>query len=443
MTGHRDVDAIERIAGPALASGRGGPAAAGRVGWSHAECVEVERLYGSPFYGLDRDAFVANYRALEAAFGARHDAVQIAYSYKTNYLPYLCGLVRDLGGAAEVVSRLEYDLALRIGQDPARIIFNGPLKRPEDLELALRRGSLVHVDARAELEHVRAFAERHPGAPLRLGLRVNMDLADEQGVSHVQGGLPVSRFGLTPELLRELAPVLARSKLAVRSLHGHTSSSTRSPWVYGRIVETLCRVAEELFPGTVEDVNVGGGFFGRMPPGFAPPGAVGFDAYAEVIARSLAQSAWARRRRPRLVLEPGVALVANALSFFTRVVDVKEIRGSVLAVVDGSVLNVKPSMHPRNQPHAVLAPAGGARPPARLLSVTGSTCLEHDYLLRDVVCSLAPGDFVRIDHAGAYTVVMTPPFIHPAPAVVVREAGRAVPIRTRQTLQQMFAAHVP
>ena len=402
------------------------------------ECQRVESEHGSPFYLFDRERFVGNYRDLERAFRERYDRVTIGYSYKTNYIPRICRLVKELGGHAEVVSRLEYDLALRIGQEPETIIFNGPVKRCEDIELALRNGSQVNLDSFCELDHVRAFAERNPGRPARIGLRVNINLADEGGASHVQEGLRVGRFGFPPESLRQVIPILAGRGLRVRSLHGHSSSTSRSTWIYERIARTLCQLAEELLPDTVEDVNVGGGFFGRMPPGLGPPSPPSFDDYAEAIVRALEESAWFRRRRPSLVLEPGVALVADCLSFVSRVVDVKEIGGRTLAVVDGSVLNTKPSMHRKNQPHQVIRPGGLAEVRERLLSVTGGTCMEKDYLLDDVVCGLARGDYLRIDNVGAYSLVMAPPFIHAAPAVVMREQGRFVLLRKRQTFDHFF-----
>ncbi len=408
---------------------------------SFEACEAVEREHGSPFYLFDGETFARNFRSLEGAFRARWPRVRLGYSYKTNYLPHLCRIVKDLGGHAEVVSRLEYDLALRVGHAPSTIIFNGPLKRPEDVELALGGGSLVQLDSEHELDHVRAFAERHPRSAARVGVRVNVSLLDAEGASHVQEGLQVGRFGVPPEALPRVASRLAGLGLRVRSLHGHTSSASRAAWVYARIAETLCRLAEEVAPDTVEEIDVGGGFFGPMPAGFAPPGAPSFEAYAEAVTGALERSAWARARRPLLVLEPGVSLVADALSYVTRVVDVKELRGRVLAVVDGSVLHVKPGMHARNQPHGVIR-GGGPRTGVRLLGVTGATCMEKDYLLRDVACDLAPGDYLRFENVGAYTIVMAPPFIHPAPAILARERGRLLAVRRRQTFEHLFQNYV-
>lgn len=404
---------------------------------THAECEALEREHGSPLYLFDRETFARNFRSLEGAFRARWPRVRIGYSYKTNYLPDLCRIAKELGGHAEVVSRLEYDLALRVGHAPPTIIFNGPLKSAEDVERALAGGSLVHLDSEHELDHVRAFAERHPRSAARVGVRVNVSLVDAEGASHVQEGLQAGRFGVSPGAVPRIATRLASLGLRVVSLHGHTSSATRAAWIYARIAETLCALAEETLPDAVEEIDVGGGFFGPMPAGFAPPGAPSFDAYAEAVVGALERSAWARARRPLLVLEPGVSLAADALSYVTRVVDVKELGGRVLALVDGSVLHVKPGMHARNQPHRVIR-GGAPRRGERLLGVTGSTCMEKDFLLRDVACDLACGDYLRIDNVGAYTIVMAPPFIHPAPAVVTRDRGRFLALRRRQTFDHLF-----
>ena len=134
-------------------------------------------------------AFRTNYEEFLDAFRAIYPRSQIAYSYKTNYIPRLCWEVDRLGGYAEVVSAMEYDLALRVGVDPARIIFNGPYKSEDDLERALLAGSVVNLDADYEVALVEAIARRHPRATLTVGLRCNFALEDTHS----------SRFGFDVE----------------------------------------------------------------------------------------------------------------------------------------------------------------------------------------------------------------------------------------------------
>lgn len=86
---------------------------------------------------------------------------RLSYSFKTNYTPYVCGLIREMGGDAEVVSAMEYELATRVGFPPERILFNGPDKMGE-IEPALLSGSLVNADHLAEVAFIAEAARRHP-----------------------------------------------------------------------------------------------------------------------------------------------------------------------------------------------------------------------------------------------------------------------------------------
>jgi diaminopimelate decarboxylase len=401
---------------------------------------QIASACGSPFYVVHRDELAANFREITAAFEARYPRFVIGYSYKTNYLPYLCSVVHDLGAHAEVVSRLEYDLALALGQRPDKIIFNGPLKTADDLELALASGSVVNLDGVNELEHVCRFSERHPGRPVPIGIRINIDLTGPDGQSHIQDGLPGGRFGFSTADLDEVgARLRAAPHVRICSLHGHTSSSSRAAWIYERIARALVGLAEARFPDC-EYINVGGGMYGKLPPSLGPRDAPSFDAYAEAICGALRESAWVRAQKPWLVVEPGVAMVANAMSYVTRVIEVKRLGGAVLAVTDGSALHIKPSLHRVNQPFALIS-RRTAPGEVEVVSVTGSTCMEKDYLLRDVAMAPEPGDYLRFDNVGAYSMSMSPNFILPAPAIVAREGEELRLARPRQRFRDVFGTY--
>ena len=409
---------------------------------SYSDLNSAAAHYGSPFYVIDRARFECNFDELTAAFGSRYRPFVLAYSYKTNYVPYLCRLVRDRGGWAEVVSRMEYDLALKVGCDPCRIIFNGPVKRREDLELALAGGSVVNLDSQAEFEAVLRYAAAHPTQTVKVGLRVNIALSDEAGRSHIQNRLKVGRFGFDPAAIAAAARTLQGEKnIRIAALHGHTSTSDSSVWCFQTITETLVHLAERLFPTSVEAINVGGGMFGIIEPEHRWCEAPSFSEYAETVCGVLNRSEWVRQSRPALVIEPGVAMVANAMSFVTRVVSVKQVRDKTFVTVDGSALNSKPTFHAINPPFEILS-GSGASGSEQTFDVVGSTCMEKDILLREVSAPLpSAGDFIRLNRVGAYTLVLTPPFIHPAPAVLAQEGDRVICVRRRQTLDDLFSCY--
>lgn len=408
--------------------------------FSHTKAKKIEAEFGSPFYIFDETAFRKNYDDIVSAFGKRYPKFVLAYSYKTNYIPYLCGIIKSKGGFAEVVSRLEYDLALKVGQKPDKIVFNGPVKRYEDIELALKNQSIVNLDSWSEIEHVAKYAKKNPNRKIKVGLRINIGLSDKNGRSHIQEHLKTGRFGFDPSVSNMKKVVLRLSSIGnvtVNSLHGHTSTSDRNVWCYRVITETLCRIAEKFFSESVEYINIGGGIFGYIPPQMRWAKTPSFGDYAKAVCKVLKASKWARRQKPHLMLEPGIAMVANTLSFVTRVISVKDIRGKLFVTVDGSAYNVKPTFHKINQPYQIIRKAGGKK--RSVFSVVGSTCMEKDYILVEITDVLpSVGDFIKIESAGAYTVVLTPPFINPAPAIVVRKSGTFKLVRSKQTLNDIF-----
>jgi diaminopimelate decarboxylase len=407
---------------------------------SHTKIRKIEAKFGSPFYILDETSFRKNYDGIISAFAGRYKKFILAYSYKTNYIPYLCNIIKSKGGFAEVVSRLEYDLALKVGQKPDKIVFNGPVKCYEDIALALDNKSIVNLDSWFGIDHVAKYARKNPNREIKIGLRINIGLSDKSGLSHIQEHLKTGRFGFDPanSNMEKVVSCLADiGNVTVNSLHGHTSTTDRNVWCYQIITETLCQIAEEFFPESVEYINIGGGIFGYIPPQMRWAKTPSFDDYAKAVYKVLKTSKWVRRQKPHLMLEPGIAMVANALSFVTKVISVKDVRGELFVTVDGSGYNVQPTSHRINHPYQIIRKISSKK--RRTFSVVGSTCMEKDYILTEITDTLPDvGDFIKIDNVGAYTVVLTPPFINPAPAIIVRKSGTFKLVRSKQTLNDMF-----
>jgi len=405
---------------------------------THKELTEIESRFGSPFYIVDEAAFVKNYDDIVRAFAGRYEKFVLAYSYKTNYIPYLCGIIKSKGGFAEVVSRMEYELALKLGQDPKKIIFNGPVKNYEDIELALNNQSIVNLDSRYEVEFVRKYTADNPGGKAKVGLRINIDLTDEKGQSHLQEGMRIGRFGFSPDELPEIVNELTKNEnTIINCLHGHSSTRDRSPWCYEKITATLCDIGSRYAPDTIEYIDIGGGIYGYIPPQMQRTQTPDFDDYAKAVCDVLKANSWVRTRKPYLVLEPGVAMAANSLGYVTKVVSVKNIKGNILVTVDGSAFHSKPTFHKVNQPHSIICK--GTNQKRGIFSVCGATCMEKDYLLNDIDDIIPDrGDYIKIDSVGAYTIVLSPTFINPSPAVLVIQAGCYKEIRRRQTFEDMF-----
>ncbi|MBW8348430.1 diaminopimelate decarboxylase [Bacillus sp. IITD106] len=407
--------------------------------WDYESIQSLEGKYGSAFYLLNVNKLRENYWKINNAFRSRYANFIIGYSYKTNYLPYLCKELSKLGAYAEVVSRLEYDLAIKIGEDPKRIIFNGPLKSREDIFYALNNESLINIDSIYEINFVKEYALNNQDKDIKIGLRINFDISQGR-VSALQEGYEVSRFGICVEngnLEAALNNLKTVKNIKIIGLHGHFSTRNRSLQTYRIITQTLCHLAKEHLLDTLEYIDVGGGIYGELPDSFfivAPT----FDDYAETICEVMNREFGHLSNKPNLILEPGISMVANTFIFFAKVIEVKKVRDQNFVLVDGSVHNVKPTMHKTNLPMQIVRKNEKAEENEDF-HIVGYTCMEKDYLAHNVQDSLPEkNDYMIFENVGAYTIVFNPPFIKERPGIVAMDGEHFFTVRKKETINQFF-----
>ncbi|MDP2751737.1 MAG: alanine racemase, partial [Rhodocyclaceae bacterium] len=136
--------------------------------------ADLVKTHGSPLFVLSEQRLRENARRMRRAFAARYPQVRFGWSYKTNYLDAVCAVMHQEGSWAEVVSEFEYRKARRLGVPGNRIIFNGPHKTREALELAVSEGATINIDHLDELYMLESVA-REANRRVPVGLRLNFD----------------------------------------------------------------------------------------------------------------------------------------------------------------------------------------------------------------------------------------------------------------------------
>ncbi len=399
---------------------------------------EISQNFGTPFYLMDGDQYLNNIKAFKAAFESRCNLV-IGYSFKTNYVPALCRIAKDAGCYAEVVSEMEYTLARRIGFE--NIIFNGPIKKKDILITALKDNAIINLDSLYEIDTILQYKEHHPTETVSVGLRLNIDLADETGCSKIQCGLRVSRFGFTPSQLEEIIPKLRANNIKIISLHGHTSSSDRAVANYGIIVKQMLEICEHFNLNELRYFDVGGGFFGAAANGVDVSKKPKYIDYSKCILGLCDSSKWFRRVNPAIVIEPGVSVTANVFNYVSKIFQTKNIAGQHFLTTDGSVFDVNPTMHSNNLPHTFYTRKENDK--TYRANLVGSTCMEKDVILTnvEVPSSVSYGDFIKIDGVGAYTIALTPTFINYLSPILEVKNGEFFVIRHRQTIEDIITIY--
>lgn len=394
------------------------------------EIKQLSEKVGDAFYMLDGKQFKDNFIELKSEFSKIYPDFNIAYSYKTNYTPKLCRIVNELGGFAEVVSDMEMEIALRIGVEPKKIIWNGPYKNAKKVEQLLVMGGTVNIDSAYEIDLVADIADRHPNHKLNIGIRCNFDVGD--GI--------VSRFGFdieSEDFKKALSLFETRKNLYLIGLQCHFATRRLETWKPR--AEGMLALIDQL--GIVpEHIDLGGGLFGKMADSLKAQ----FDSeiptykqYAEAGAPTFAEHFKNSKKKPLLLIEPGSALVGDCMKFASRVVNIKEVRGKAIATLLGSIYNINPTLNKKNPPIEVYA-MGERQREYKDLDFGGFTCIESDYLYRHYDGKLAKGDMVVFGNAGSYSVVLKPPFILPNFPIIDITDGKLEIIKRGEGFDDLF-----
>ena len=399
---------------------------------------KISSNYGESFYLLDTEQFIINYNELLDEFKKIYPKSNIAYSYKTNYIPRLCKIINDLGGYAETVSDMEVELAKRIGVIPTRIAYNGPYKNLKTLPDMLLEGVNVNVDSLEEFKIIKDLANQYPEKNIKIGIRCNFDVQDDV----------LSRFGFDvcgKDFLSIFSEVEKIPNLDIKGFHCHFATRDLKTWPLR--AKKMLTIISDIYQEVPDYICLGGGLYGKMEESLKKQFSSkipSYKEYAEAVAPLVkeAYDCLPYDKQPTLFIEPGSALVGDCMKFASKIISIKNVRGKNIATLLGSIYNINPTLNTKNPPIKCY-PMGGVRIEYSSLDFGGFTCIESDYLFKNFTGSLSVGDYVVFSNVGSYSIVLKPPFILPNFAVLeLNSHGDYKLIKAQETFDDLFHTYV-
>ena len=375
----------------------------------------------TPYYVINKEKLVSNYKNLESALSKRWRNYCIGYSFKTNSLPWVIYKFKQLGGYAEVVSEAEYQLALRLGYDRTKIILNGPYKGFGALREVLEAGGIVNLDSFHEIAWIKN--NKPEGCECwKVGLRINFDLEAECPGETIMGQ-DSGRFGFNIENGSFYQAIQELKKLPyvkINGVHGHHSTKTKSLKIFKSIARKIVEVTRNI-KEEIEYIDMGGCFFGDKPQ--APT----FNEYIEAIAEELDKAF--NPKKVTLIMEPGAALIASPIKYICKAIDKKDVHNTRYVGIDGSLIHIAPQLN-NNKISPQIYATGEETVNFQILS--GFTCIEKDRIVITEKCKeIHIGDYIEFNNVGAYSIALSPLFIQYYPAIYVEEKDKLILVRER------------
>ncbi|MEU8134014.1 diaminopimelate decarboxylase [Streptodolium elevatio] len=429
----------EQAVWPAGARHGGG----GDVSVAGIELASLAERFGTPLYVLDEGEFRNRCRAYREAL----PHADIAYAGKAFLTRAVASWVRDEGLHLDVCSHGELELAVAAGFPAERIILHGNVKTPDELRAALRHGvGRIVLDNTAEISRLAALVPTYD----RQGVMVRVIPGIAAGAHKaVRTGTTDQKFGLSVEhgaAENAVARVLDQPRLRLVGLHCHLGSQITSvrPFLAAipRLVALMARIRDR-HGAVLPELDLGGGHGIAYRPG---EHALDPGAFAEDVTRHLARACEkADLPVPRLVVEPGRALIGPAAVAVYRVLVVKRTGCRTFVAVDGGMNdNPRPALYGARPSLRLVGREGSAA--TRTFTVVGRFCEAGDVLAPDAVLpeDIHPGDLLAAPAAGAYQMSMASNYnlVGRPPVVAVRD-GRARLMLRRETTIDLMAREVP
>ena len=394
--------------------------------------LELIKEYSSPLYVFHDAEFIENYDHLCRAMREYYPNYLPAYSYKTNYTPHICKLVKSLGGYAEVVSDMELYVALKLGYKHGHIVYNGPCKGPQ-MEEHVLNGGISNIDNKAETERIIALAKQHPNRNIKVGIRINTDI----------GANFISRFGLETygdEMEEVVSKLNQEPNIKVVGLHMHVSRA-RYLEAWQKRIDNILDAADKYIDGIPEYIDLGSGMFADMEDSLKNQFSIkvpSYEEYAKVVAGTMAKHYINTKEKPLLMTEPGTTVVSRYLSLLTTVTGVKTIRGNHYALVDADYHNTGETSRMMKVPFTLYS-CGNGEESGDTPDIMGFTCLEQDCIYKQFPQKVKVGDVIEFRNIGGYSVVYKPPFIQPCCAMVAIKKDSTVEIvKRKESFEDIF-----
>jgi diaminopimelate decarboxylase len=201
----------------------------------------------------------------------------------------------------------------------------------------------------------------------------------------------------------------------------------KDPGAYRNAAVSVTQFSKELekeFGIRMKYIDMGGGF----------PDAGSLAPYVDAVTGPLL-AGFGKDDLPLLILEPGRAIVRDAVHLITTVAAVKEPAGGVRAAVVDAGINVLPTSFWKFQEIECAEERGGE---LRDTTVYGPLCLQTDIIGKCMLPELKAGDVLVVKNVGAYNIPQSSTFIFPRPPIVMIEGGKARVVRKGESLDDVF-----
>ncbi len=416
----------------------------GELCFANIPLSRLKRQYGTPLYLYDEARIRHNCRVyLDAVREGFGETARVMYASKAASFKQLYRIMKEEGLGVDVVSTGEIYTSSLADFPLENAYFHSNNKTEEDIEFAILHGvGYFVVDNVEELFAIDEIAARH-NIKQKIMLRITPGI-DPHTYAAVATGKVDSKFGSAIETgqAKEITSLaLTFENITLCGFHCHVGSQIFDGDVYlatSRVMLNFISDMERELGFICRDLDIGGGLGVRYIESQPV-----LDIKATILKVAEEMKKEAERlgiTLPRISLEPGRSIVADAgLTLYT-VGTVKRIPGykSYVSVDGGMTDNPRFALY--GSPYTILPVFDDEGTPRESCSIVGRCCESGDILQENVPMptDIQRGDLLACLTTGAYHYSMASNYNRiPRPPVVMLKDGESYLAVKRESLENI------
>lgn len=420
----------------------------GHLTFAGIDTTELAKKYGTPLYLMDENKIRERVRvyknAMERYFpeGSMPEFASKAFSCKQIYR-----IMAEEGIDIDVVSAGEIFTASSAGFPMDRAFFHGNSKTDEEIRFAMEKGVGTFVaDNEEELKAIDEIAGEM-GKKQRVLLRVSPGI-DPHTHKKISTGSTESKFGVAIETGQAKGFVklaIELENVELQGYHCHIGSQIFESEPFATTLEIMLRFIVEMkkaFNFEPEILNIGGGFGVRY---VEQEPVIDYDEKIKEVAIVLnKQCAEIGMEIPKIHMEPGRSLVADAGMTLYTVTNVKEVKGykNYVSIDGGMTDNPRYTLY--ESPYTVVLASRANDKKDFVATISGRCCESGDLIQEDVkITRPLKDEILAVLTTGAYNYSMASNYNRvPRPPVVMLKDGEDYLAVKRESLEDICALDI-
>jgi diaminopimelate decarboxylase len=337
--------------------------------------------------------------------GAFPDHFRHCFAVKANPYQKVLKSLHLAGMGAEVASLPELELALKAGFKAGEIVFDAPVKTPQEIDRALHLGIAFNIDNFQELERVIKWFENNSSTS-SIGFRINPQIG-AGSVASTSTATMTSKFGIgiKDKGNREQLVEACKNHAWIDTIHVHVGSVGCPLDLMCKGIAVAMELADEINHETgtlqISKFDIGGG----LPVDFSQDkDNPGFHEYVRALREAVPDLF---DPKYHVTTEFGRAIIAKNAVTIGRVEYAKTMGGTPIALTHVGVQTlIRTVYEPENWRRRISAfNSTGETKNGTLIEqdIAGPACFSGDLIAKQrALPLLEQGDYIMVHDTGAY-----------------------------------------